>query len=38
MSFLTFYLSLYRQITNSDLIEHIKRVKKVFYKKGQTEI
>ncbi len=34
----TFDLSLYHQINNPDLIEHIKRVKKVFYKKGQTEI
>ena len=33
-----FDLSLYHQINNPDLIEHIKRVKKVFYKKGQTEI
>jgi hypothetical protein len=34
----TFDLSLYHQINNPDLIEHIKRVKKVFYKKGQTAI
>jgi predicted nucleotidyltransferase len=29
-------LSLYHQIDNPDLIEHIKRVKKVFYKRSQT--
>jgi predicted nucleotidyltransferase len=34
----TFDLSLYHQINNPDLIDHIKRVKKVFYKKGQTAI
>ena len=29
----TFDISIYNQITNADLIEHIKRVGKVFYKK-----
>jgi len=34
----TFDLSLYHQINSPDLIEHIKLVKKVIYKKGQTAI
>ncbi|MCK5096873.1 MAG: nucleotidyltransferase domain-containing protein [Desulfobacteraceae bacterium] len=30
----TFDISIYNRITNSDLIDHIKRVGKVFYKKN----
>jgi predicted nucleotidyltransferase len=30
----TFDISIYNRITNSDLIEHIKRVGKVFYKRN----
>ncbi len=32
----TFDISIFRQISNSDLIEHIKRVGKVFYKRDTS--